>query len=72
MEMMKKIKDANNNVVLTSIMFYSSPNPNPEYFKFKNLNHEDFLNNYQNLEINSLYLESEFIITKNLLSKSKN
>lgn len=44
----------------------------PEYLNYKSPCLEDFLNNHQDLEINSLHLESEIIIAKDLLSKNKN
>jgi len=65
----KRFNNTNNNTILTCTIFISS---NPYYFNFKSPYLQDFLNHYNYFNINPIFLESEFLIAKNLLSKNKN
>lgn len=64
----KCFNDTNNNIILTCTMFISS---NPDYFNFKSPYFQAFLKHYSYFKINSILLESEFLIAKNLLPKTK-
>ncbi|KAL5242871.1 hypothetical protein ACI65C_010281 [Semiaphis heraclei] len=68
-ELDKRFNDTNNNIILTCTIFISS---DPDYFNFKSPYLQAFLDHYNYFKINPIFLESEFLIAKNLLSKNKN